>query len=355
MRIFKPSYKDKQTGETRHTDHYYFYHRGTRYPTHITDKRAAEAKARKMISELELGYDPRRYELARDEDLTGLVQQYADQLQAGMPQQLQVAGRLNNVADGVKAKTLGEFTEPKIVAWFKKSSMARRTLSHYRVAIRSFGAWLVKAGHTPRNPFGGIEPIRHIEADRRRVRRALTADEFELLLTTTAASLRRYCRLTGPQRCMLYRLVAGTGLRRSEVAVLRPASFKLDAQQPHVMVPAAYTKNRKVAIQPLPPALVPLLREYLHALPDAPVWPVGNKITGKMVKEDLEEAGIPLVVAGQVYDFHSLRGQFATRLALAGVGLATAQKLMRHCTPALTANVYTHLGLDDLGAAVANL
>ena len=37
---------DKKTGETRRTEHYYFRHRGKRYPTHIADKRAAEAKAR---------------------------------------------------------------------------------------------------------------------------------------------------------------------------------------------------------------------------------------------------------------------------------------------------------------------
>lgn len=88
---------------------------------------------------------------------------------------------------------------------------------------------------------------------------------------------------------------------------------------------------------------------------DEPVWPIGGGQTNLMVEKDLIEAGIPVVVAGQTYDLHSLRGQYATRLAKAGVGLAAAQKLLRHCTPTLTANVYTHLGLVDLGKEVEKL
>ncbi|OQB34595.1 MAG: Phage integrase family protein [Candidatus Hydrogenedentes bacterium ADurb.Bin179] len=56
--------------------------------------------------------------------------------------------------------------------------------------------------------------------------------------------------------------------------------------------------------------------------------------------------------AGRVLDVHALRVTFGTMLARAGVGLATAQRLMRHSTPALTANVYTVLELTDTGAAV---
>lgn len=85
-------------------------------------------------------------------------------------------------------------------------------------------------------------------------------------------------------------------------------------------VEAAYTKNRVKAVQPLPQSIVTLLREYLRGLPDRPVWPVAKGLTNLMVQKDLGEAGIPVVVEGRSYDFHSLRGQFATKLALAGGG-----------------------------------
>ncbi|HYH65609.1 MAG TPA: tyrosine-type recombinase/integrase, partial [Urbifossiella sp.] len=231
-----------------------------------------------------------------------------------------------------------------------------RTRHHYRTSIRAFGVWLEASGRTPRNPFASLEKVRNIETDRRLVRRALSQEEFDRLIATTENSLRRFCKLRGRQRAMLYRLVAGTGLRRGEASSLHPSSFRLEAEVPHVGVAAAYTKNRKQAVQPIPPSLVPLLRGYLAGLPERPVWPVSKGMTSLMVAGDLEEAGIPVVSAdGRSYDFHSIRGQFATRLALAGVGLAAAQKLLRHSTPTLTSNIYTHLGLRDLGDAVAGL
>ncbi|MEO2091105.1 MAG: tyrosine-type recombinase/integrase, partial [Gemmataceae bacterium] len=188
------------------------------------------------------------------------------------------------------------------------------------------------------------------------VRRALDPDEFEKLVATTEQSLRKFCKLSGRRRAMLYRLAAATGLRKKEIASLRPWSFRLDSSPPHIQVEASCTKNKKIATQPVPLSLVPLLRDYLKGLPaDEPVWPIGKGLTNLMVKKDLIEAGIPVAVAGQTFDFHSLRGQYATRLAKAGVGLAAAQKLLRHCTPTLTANVYTHLGLTDLAKEVEKL
>lgn len=58
---------------------------------------------------------------------------------------------------------------------------------------------------------------------------------------------------------------------------------------------------------------------------------------------------------GAVYDFHALRCQFATDLERAGVGLATAQRLMRHSTPQLTAKTYTKRSATELASAVGKL
>lgn len=356
MIVYRPTYQCKKSGQTKQTTNWYFRHRGKRYPTHIPDKRAAEAKAREMITQMELGYNPRQHELAKTECLQTLIQIYTTQLDAGETQKYLLGHRLGKIAAELKAVTLGEFTTEKVQGWLTRSTLARRTKSHYRVALRGFGKWLAKVGHTVRNPFEGLEKIKGIEGDRKLVRRALAPEEFDRLITTTEQSLRKFCRLTGPQRAVLYQFAAATGLRRQEIASLWPCSFRLDSTPPHVQVAAAYTKNRKVATQPLPSALVPLLREYLRGRPaNEPVWAIDGRRTNQMMRADLEEAGLPLLVAGETFDFHSLRGQFATRLAKAGVGLAAAQKLLRHSTPALTANVYTHLGLSDLGREVEKL
>jgi len=58
---------------------------------------------------------------------------------------------------------------------------------------------------------------------------------------------------------------------------------------------------------------------------------------------------------GRVVDIHALRHTFGTMLAKAGVPLQVAQRAMRHSSPTLTANVYTHLGLLDVAGAVERL
>ena len=45
----------------------------------------------------------------------------------------------------------------------------------------------------------------------------------------------------------------------------------------------------------------------------------------------------------------------ATLLAKVGVNFQTAQALMRHSDPKLTAKTYTKLGITDLGAVVSYL
>jgi hypothetical protein len=59
--------------------------------------------------------------------------------------------------------------------------------------------------------------------------------------------------------------------------------------------------------------------------------------------------------SGRRFDFHSLRGQFVTSLARAGVHPRTAQKLARHKTLALTMENYTHADLADMSRALNTL
>jgi len=80
---------------------------------------------------------------------------------------------------------------------------------------------------------------------------------------------------------------------------------------------------------------------------------------GRQERAEREQSGFLLyqdAEGGTVADFHAAgRHTFITNLGRAGVPLTTAQKLARHSTPALTANVYTHLGLTDRAAAIGAL
>lgn len=90
-----------------------------------------------------------------------------------------------------------------------------------------------------------------------------------------------------------------------------------------------------------------------------PLWPgrwAKSRHGAEMVRHDLQAAGLPFEdERGDVFDFHSLRGQYITQLGRSGVSLVEAQKLARHCDPKLTANHYTHLSLLDLTSAVSRL
>ena len=78
--------------------------------------------------------------------------------------------------------------------------------------------------------------------------------------------------------------------------------------------------------------------EQREAIPNAePIWSgTWAKIRhgAEMMRHDLQAAGLPFEdERGDVFDFHSLRGQFITQLGRNGVPLVEAQKLARHSDP----------------------
>ena len=174
---------------------------------------------------------------------------------------------------------------------------------------------------------------------------------------------------------MLYRVAAMTGLRASELASLTPASFDLAADVPTVTLEAAYSKHRREDVLPLHPDLVARLRQWLsereRAQDDqrailslnraADVKPerlfpgTWSERAYKMLRNDLEAAGIPYVTADGIADFHSLRHTFISNLAACGIHPKLAQQLARHSTIALTMDRYTHLGLIDMNSALESL
>jgi integrase len=195
-----------------------------------------------------------------------------------------------------------------------------------------------------------------VQIDRRHLRRAITPEELQALLTTTAASAVKRCKTTGSQRCLCYAVAPGTGLRRNELGSLTPESFDLKAGPPVVTLSGAHTKNRRQATLPLRRDLADRLQEWLRGrAPGGVLFPIKDKQVNYMIQTDLEAAGVPYVKDGRTLDFHDLRVSFVSNLALSGVTLAVAQKLARHSDPRLTANVYTHLGLADLSRAVESL
>ncbi len=358
MRVFRPTYRCKITGKTKSTDSYFLRYRGRRYPLGVTDKRLAEEKARRLVAELEVGGDPTSHEKAKREPVESLIGEFTDRLvsRAGHDHRTSHEKRLRKIAAAVGAKTLQEFDAVRCEGWIRACGLAARTKHHYTRILKQFGRFLVATGRARTNPFAGLPAVTGIEQDRKLRRRALTDAEIATLLASLPNS--RYTRLglTGPERAMLYRVVLATGLRRDEAASLSPESFRIDADVPHVVVEARHTKNKQVAQQPIPTTLVADLRAFLARKPAGqPVWPIRRKDTAHMVRMDLKEAGIAAEQNGEVVDMHALRTTFGTMLARKNVPLALAQKLLRHCDPRLTSNIYTVAQLADLSREIEKL
>jgi integrase len=232
------------------------------------------------------------------------------------------------------------------------------TSNGYVAAVRGFSRWLVGKERTDRDRLVSLSRL-NADTDRRHERRALAEAELHGLLTAAQASAVPVEGLTGLDRSMLYATAMATGFRASELGSLYPRSFDLAAARlATATVKAACSKNRKTAVQPLPPDVAAALRGYLAGKPAGrPVWPgTWTKDAAAMLRVDLEAAGIPYRDAdGRVADFHALRHSYITLLSRSGVSPRVAQTLARHSDIRLTMQTYTHAGLYDLAAAVDSL
>jgi integrase len=238
--------------------------------------------------------------------------------------------------------------------------LSTETRNHHLVATKAFTRWLWRQGRLPDDPLAGVSRW-NAEVDRRVHRRALTSEEVARLITTTQQSPRGFRGLDGKDRAALYLLAAYSGLRASEMASLTRAELSLDSEPPTVTVRAAYAKNKRQDTIPLPRDVADYLRRWLSSRPTIPapgvrLWPgTWAERAAQMIRQDLQASRIEVETESGRLDFHCLRGTYATLLARVGVNLQTAQALMRHSDPKLTARTYTKLGISDLAGTVAKL
>ncbi len=290
-----------------------------------------------------------------------------------------VVGRVRAVIEGCGFKRIGDVDPVRVEAYLKgmqDRGLSVQTCNHHLSGIKQFCRWLVVNRRMAASPvihLGGG----NVETDRRRVRRALSADEVQRLLGTVATSETVVVGMAGSDRFVVYYVALGTGLRASEIASLRPESFDLGADVPVVVVEARYSKRRKRDEIPLRPDLVAVLRDYLTNKPAGqPVWPsLRSDRTALILRGDLAEARAAWIAeaaddneraerersdflayqnaAGGYADFHAQRHTYATVVYSTLPG-KIGRELVRHSSEAL-ADRYTHLRVSDTGAAAASL
>jgi integrase/recombinase XerD len=305
------------------------------------DKRAAELKAAERVKAEELrAAGVETHHEVRDVPIADLVEEYQGELRrrGRSEDHIRKVGRqILVLSKGLRG--LVALTPERIRRALARLDVMPKTANYYRVALHGLFAWLIREGRWTVNPVAAVGRAR--ETERSRIRRALTGKELDALLEAAPE-----------HRATVYLIAATTGLRRSELASLTWGDVDLDGNT--VTIRASKAKNRKDTVLPLPEGSARRLAETRgHVTPAARVF---MAIPGvETLQQDLIAAGIEFETPEGVVDFHALRVTFGTSLARASVPLALAQKLMRHSTPVLTANIYTRLELHDGAAAVAKI
>ncbi len=280
-------------------------------------------------------------------------------------------------------KTIGDISASRVLdvlAAKRKKGMSVVSSNHYLRAIKMFSRWLVADRRSNDDRVAHISSLNQ-DIDRRRIRRPLSTEEFNVLIEKTAFNKQRRPRPSGPDRALIYVVAVYTGLRRNEIASITPASFSFDSTPPTITVEAGYSKRRQKDILPLRRDFAERLRQWIAQKPNAKatdrLFPVGGRRTSDMLQKDLKFARAKWIEEaeshaeqerrkessfleyedchGHVVDFHSLRKTFITNLTRSGVTPKTAQLLARHSDINLTMNTYTSLGVLDQAAAVEAL
>lgn len=241
---------------------------------------------------------------------------------------------------------LVELLEEDVVINGKLARRSRQTVNFYRQSLGTFYRWLIRKRRLVRE-----NPVEFTDAlepeDQRRVTRPFSPAEASRFLASVPRN-----------RLALYALWSTCGLRPGETRRLLVGHVVLapvDGSPPYLQILRSTSKNRRAVRQPLHPEAAHLVAPLLIGKrPDEPVFPcITHWIS---FRRDLKRAGLPTTAGPEGgLSRTSLRKLFATSLDRQGESEGLVQKLMRHSTPELTRERYTHYELTEKASAVGKL
>jgi len=270
-----------------------------------------------------------------DEDLADILEAY----------------RLHGIASGHSARTIDsrertiarlgaqtnilDASRDDLVAWLAERDIGKASRSTYRAHLRGFFGWLHETGRRADNPAWSLPAVRVP----RGVPHPITPDEVVLIL---AACSDPRARSTIPYIL----LAAYEGMRVHEIAKARGEDFS----HGQVAITGKGGQSSTVPLHPLVAAIVEHMPRtgWWFPSPTGPDGHVSRISVSLAIKRAMTRAG----VAGTP---HGLRHHFGTQVLRASGGdLRTAQRALRHASPATTA-IYTQVADDALFRAVSGI
>jgi len=360
-----------------------------------TDKRVAEQIRTDRIRQRDLELAGLGPVAGQESRLSVIAALYVEDLasRAVVRHHAQVRTRLEKLAVALGDPRVRDLA-PHAVARLRAAHLAQgashRTANLLTDSLRACLTWAVSMQLIAVNPLATLRALPSRKVQKRRVRRALTEDEITRFLAAAEADdaeqagrlsatrtisraskgVQWALRVRGMRipQAPLWRAFVETGARYGELVALTWADVELDARAVHLRHETTKSgRPRSIPLtNALARALVTLQAEQVRVLgrlgervflsPDGAVWTWATNNAGRIFQRLMERAGIERRGAdGRTVDIHALRHTLASRLARNGVGLVQAQKLLGHSDPKLTAQVYSHLEVEDLRGAIETL
>lgn len=229
-------------------------------------------------------------------------------------------------------QTVGSVTLGAAMEWLahqRDQGWSGTTSDRAASALRCFGDYLRKAGHTSVNVLHDLEPSGEQGEEGSR---ALTLEEARAMIRVARERETRDRRAKG-NRALFYCFLCLTGLRANEAARVRWRDVQLDGV-PQITTSPDWSKNGKRQRVVLNTEIAGLLREHRRAVdsrPDGKVFPtVPNRATWRDTRE---RAGIPPDDdRGRTLSQHGCRKFFASILDRTGASPGVVARLLRHAT-----------------------
>lgn len=283
---------------------------------------------------------------------------------------------ITSLVDEIEASRLSDL-EPNNVQRFLQGLSAAgrsaRTVNHYRSDIVAFANWCVKNLRLRSNPLSAV-PLLNEKEDRRRVRRALSQEELDRLLSVAAEQDEKWAKRHGP-RFPAYLVAAMTGLRRNEMRELQWSDFDSETGSLRIRIEVSKAKREDLislhtqvlevlqALRPpdasaqdrIFPKMPTVLTFYKDLARARDKWIDEASDQGERDKREKSDFLKQCDAEGRVVDFHAMRTTLGTNLALSGVKPRLAQRIMRHSDYRTTLAHYTVLGLADIAEAINTL
>jgi len=248
--------------------------------------------------------------------------------------------------EGVTAwEEVDRATLRRYLVWLAGQGLARASVARRVAEVRSFGGWLVRAGHCPSNPFQTLKPPKTPKS----LPRILAPHEVVALLTAPDLSTPQGQR----DRAILEMLYA-SGIRVSELVGLDVGSVDLARGEVRVL-----GKGDRERIALLGAPAVQALERYLEdgrvkllghrpegRRPNRALFlnRFGTRLSARSVQLLLDRYAAQAGLTKQVTP-HVLRHSFATHMLDGGADLRVVQELLGHVQLSTT-QIYTHVSKE---------